>query len=82
MRAGCTPKFKDVDTLCSMLTYGDGMPHLVKPEALGPGCYRYSDYPADEFMVDRVSIEQGGAALGIGIGIGIGLGVGIGTASQ
>ena len=25
-----------------MLTYGDGMPHLVKPEALGPGCYRYS----------------------------------------
>ena len=63
MRAGCTPKFKDVDTLCCMLTYSDGMPHLVKPEALGPGCYRYSDYPADEFMVDRVSIELGGAAL-------------------
>jgi len=63
VRAGCTPKFKDVDTLCSMLTYTDGGPHLVQPEAVGEGCHRYADFPAEEFMVDRVSLEPGGAAV-------------------
>ena len=63
VRAGCTPKFKDVDTLCSMLTYSDGSPHLVRPEPVGEGCHRYADFPAEEFMVDRVSLEQGGAAV-------------------
>ena len=31
VRAGLTPKWKDVDTLCRMLTYKDGAPHVVEP---------------------------------------------------
>ena len=31
IRAGLTPKWKDVDTLCDSLTYTDGNPHWVEP---------------------------------------------------
>ena len=34
-----------------------GVPHLVRPEPVGRNAWRYSDYPADEFMVDRVELE-------------------------
>ena len=34
-----------------------GGPHRVVPEPVGENAWRYSDYPADEFMVDRVSLE-------------------------
>ena len=30
---------------------------MVVPEPVGENAWRYSDYPADEFMVDRVSLE-------------------------
>eukprot|EP00981_Chlorochromonas_danica_P008561 scaffold2224_cov175-Ochromonas_danica.AAC.3 len=33
VRAGLTPKFKDVETLCSMLTYKAGMPFFLTPSA-------------------------------------------------
>ena len=36
VRAGLTPKFKDVSTLCGMLTHIDGLPRFVTPAPLGP----------------------------------------------
>ena len=40
VRAGLTPKFKDVDVLCNMLTYNDGSPHYVEPAELTAGVER------------------------------------------
>jgi len=61
VRAGCTPKFKDVETLLSMLTYKAGEPHVVNPVDLGDGkAFRYSDYPSTEFMLDRLQIGARG----------------------
>ncbi len=40
VRAGLTPKFKDVDVLCNMLTYKDGNPHYVEPDELTAGVER------------------------------------------
>ena len=53
VRAGLTPKFKDVSTLCGMLTYIDGPPRFVTPAPLGPNVTRY-ETPVDEF----VRVEQ------------------------
>ena len=59
VRAGCTPKFKDVSTLVTMLTYSDGAPHIVKPTELGANSLRYSDFPSTEFMIDRCALSEG-----------------------
>lgn len=59
VRAGCTPKFKDVRTLVTMLTYSDGPPHMVKPIELGANSLRYSDFPSTEFMIDRCALSDG-----------------------
>ena len=58
VRAGLTPKFKDVSTLCGMLTYIDGPPRFVTPAPLGPNVTRY-ETPVDEFIVDRVELRVG-----------------------
>ena len=61
VRAGCTPKFKDVNTLVTMLTYSSGEPHVVNPVDLGDGkAFRYSDYPSTEFMMDRLQLDACG----------------------
>mmetsp|Transcript_13813 Transcript_13813/g.45125 ORF Transcript_13813/g.45125 Transcript_13813/m.45125 type:complete len:458 (+) Transcript_13813:741-2114(+) len=56
VRAGLTPKFKDVDVLCDMLTYDDGPPFLVHPSVLADSVHRYVT-PVPEFLVDRAEVS-------------------------
>ena len=74
VRAGLTPKFKDVDVLCESLTYAMGPPHVLPPlaEAAEGGCddsagaaensgvavYRP---PAPEFQLRRLLVPRGEA---------------------
>ncbi|KAJ7971231.1 Mannose-6-phosphate isomerase [Quillaja saponaria] len=41
VRAGLTPKHRDVQTLCSMLTYKQGFPEILKGEPLNPYVTKY-----------------------------------------
>ncbi|CAM8941306.1 unnamed protein product [Rhodiola kirilowii] len=52
VRAGLTPKPLDVQTLCSMLTYKQGYPEILKGVILNPYTKRYIP-PFDEFEVDH-----------------------------
>ncbi|KAL4179085.1 hypothetical protein AMTRI_Chr13g118320 [Amborella trichopoda] len=58
VRAGLTPKYRDVQTLCSMLTYKRGLPEILSGIPLDPHTMRYSP-PFDEFEVDRCIIPLG-----------------------
>ncbi|XP_031108042.1 mannose-6-phosphate isomerase 1 isoform X2 [Ipomoea triloba] len=55
VRAGLTPKHLDVETLCSMLTYKQGFPEILKGNALNPYTTRYLP-PFEEFEVDRCTL--------------------------
>ncbi|XP_075660641.1 mannose-6-phosphate isomerase 2-like isoform X2 [Castanea sativa] len=52
VRAGLTPKHRDVKTLCSMLTYKQGFPEILQGVPLNSYVRRYLP-PFNEFMVDR-----------------------------
>lgn len=58
VRAGLTPKFKDVNTLCNMLTYGSKSPQeqYLKPVQVDQYTRSYV-VPVPEFVVDAVEIE-------------------------
>uniref|UniRef100_A0A6U7MSP4 mannose-6-phosphate isomerase n=1 Tax=Haptolina brevifila TaxID=156173 RepID=A0A6U7MSP4_9EUKA len=59
VRAGLTPKWKDVETLCSMLTYNDGAPSMVPAKSRGPYVWNYSPPEGcgvDEFTLDRIEV--------------------------
>eukprot|EP00742_Colponemidia_sp_Colp-10_P004437 GILJ01004737.1.p1 GENE.GILJ01004737.1~~GILJ01004737.1.p1 ORF type:complete len:434 (+),score=40.45 GILJ01004737.1:86-1303(+) len=56
VRAGLTPKFRDVDTLLSMLTYKMGVPDILQGERTNDCCIRYSP-PVEEFEVSRIQIN-------------------------
>ena len=76
IRAGLTPKWKDVDTLCDSLTYTDGNPHWVEPTqtANEPHVHIYTPPDGyDEFMLERVELpaEGVGATLGAHAGLSI-----------
>uniref|UniRef100_A0A7N0VM86 mannose-6-phosphate isomerase n=1 Tax=Kalanchoe fedtschenkoi TaxID=63787 RepID=A0A7N0VM86_KALFE len=58
VRAGLTPKLRDVQTLCSMLTYKQGSPEILKGISLNPYMKRYLP-PFDEFEVDHCALPQG-----------------------
>ncbi|KAK1325710.1 Mannose-6-phosphate isomerase 2 [Acorus calamus] len=58
VRAGLTPKFRDVKTLCSMLTYKQGFPEILRGIPLDPYTKRYTP-PFDEFEVDRCVLPEG-----------------------
>ncbi|KAL1208780.1 Mannose-6-phosphate isomerase 2 [Cardamine amara subsp. amara] len=58
VRAGLTPKHRDVQTLCSMLTYKLGYPEILKGFALTPYITRYLP-PFDEFEVDHCDLPRG-----------------------
>ncbi|GMI76999.1 PHOSPHOMANNOSE ISOMERASE 2, DARK INDUCIBLE 9 [Hibiscus trionum] len=51
VRAGLTPKYRDVQTLCSMLSYNQGYPEILSGLPLSPYITRYLP-PFDEFEVD------------------------------
>lgn len=66
VRAGLTPKLRDVDTLISMLTYeaGPAANQLLKPSQFGSEENDSSsllyDPPIDEFSVVKVDVAKGG----------------------
>uniref|UniRef100_A0A915Q0B4 mannose-6-phosphate isomerase n=1 Tax=Setaria digitata TaxID=48799 RepID=A0A915Q0B4_9BILA len=56
IRAGLTPKFKDVDTLCSDLTFEMAQPRPLSPKVIGPGIREYAP-PVQEFAVHELKSE-------------------------
>eukprot|EP01135_Chromosphaera_perkinsii_P008189 Nk52_evm11s1178 gene=Nk52_evmTU11s1178 len=65
VRAGLTPKFKDVDTLCSMLTYDNGP--LASQILRGDDCpqdakTRIYDPPIEEFTIAYTNLSGGESA--------------------
>lgn len=58
VRAGLTPKFQDVATLCSMLTYNSGAPQHVFPEQIDECTflYRPPSTVCAEFEVCRIAV--------------------------
>jgi len=63
IRAGLTPKWMDIGTLCSCLTYTDGMPHFIAAQQDGmQGLWSYCP-PTDEFMLERVQLEDTAQAI-------------------
>ncbi|KAJ6853619.1 mannose-6-phosphate isomerase 2-like isoform X2 [Iris pallida] len=58
VRAGLTPKYRDVQTLCSMLTYKPGFPEILRGIPLNPYILRYTP-PFDEFEVDHCLLPSG-----------------------
>ena len=58
VRAGLTPKLRDVPTLVEMLTYesGPASKQLLKPETISPSTLLY-DPPIAEFSVFKVNVE-------------------------
>ncbi|KAF9663983.1 hypothetical protein SADUNF_Sadunf17G0108700 [Salix dunnii] len=62
VRAGLTPKNLDIQTLCSMLTYKQGFPEILKGFPLSPYITRYLP-PFDEFEVDRCILPRGASTV-------------------
>lgn len=62
VRAGLTPKNRDVQVLCSMLTYKQGFPKIVQGVPLNLYTKRYRP-PFDEFEVDCCILPQGALAV-------------------
>jgi mannose-6-phosphate isomerase len=59
IRAGLTPKFKDIPTLCQSLTYGMGRPPLVLPVAVeaDKGTFAYRPIFKDpEFAIHKITV--------------------------
>ncbi|GJP50627.1 hypothetical protein CLOM_g9770 [Closterium sp. NIES-68] len=61
VRAGLTPKYRDTDTLCSMLTYKQGCPQLLNGTPITPHVSVYTP-PFDEFEVEKISVPLGQTA--------------------
>jgi mannose-6-phosphate isomerase len=61
VRCALTPKFKDVDTLCSMLTYTSGPVQLVTPTCPDQYTknYRPDPYVCTEFEVEKTDLPLG-----------------------
>ncbi|KAL0423993.1 UNVERIFIED_CONTAM: Mannose-6-phosphate isomerase 2, partial [Sesamum radiatum] len=57
VRAGLTPKTLDVQTLCSMLTYKQGFPEILRGVPSNPYTVKYLP-PFDEFEVDRCILPR------------------------
>ncbi|XP_024315614.1 mannose-6-phosphate isomerase 1 isoform X3 [Brachypodium distachyon] len=58
VRAGLTPKYRDVQTLCSMLTYKQIFPEILRGVPVQPYVRRYTP-PSDEFEVDCCLLPPG-----------------------
>ncbi|RDX98733.1 Mannose-6-phosphate isomerase 1 [Mucuna pruriens] len=57
VRAGLTPKHRDVQTLCSMLTYKQGSPEILRGVPVNPYVNKYTP-PFEEFEIDRCILPQ------------------------
>jgi len=58
VRAGLTPKLRDVEVLCSMLTYKMGSPAVIKHSSSDEGVTTFEG-DVDEFILHRVSPASG-----------------------
>jgi len=58
VRAGLTPKYRDVQTLCSMLTYKQAFPEILRGVPVQSHVRRYTP-PFDEFEVDSCLVPPG-----------------------
>lgn len=58
VRGGLTPKFKDVDTLCSMLTYRCSRPTVMEGNPVDAHTTLYPS-PVPEFLIWRTRCEAG-----------------------
>lgn len=58
VRAGLTPKFKDVSTLLEILTYQDGPPEILTGECLDDNSILYQP-PAEEFQLTKYIVPPG-----------------------
>ncbi|XP_066317288.1 mannose-6-phosphate isomerase 1 isoform X1 [Miscanthus floridulus] len=58
VRAGLTPKYRDVQTLCSMLTYKQAFPEILRGVPVQPHVRRYTP-PFNEFEVDCCLVPPG-----------------------
>lgn len=57
VRAGLTPKFKDIDTLVSMLSYEPAKDPRLQPESIDNNVARFRP-PVDDFAVMRFSLKS------------------------
>ena len=59
VRAGLTPKFKDVNTLCNMLTYTSksAKEQLFAPKVVDEFTKSYV-VPVQEFVVDAIQVDE------------------------
>ncbi|PRP78688.1 mannose-6-phosphate isomerase [Planoprotostelium fungivorum] len=62
VRAGLTPKFKDVDTLCDMLTYNHGTIEILEGEAIDNSTRLYRP-PIKEFLLHHTKAQGHEATL-------------------
>lgn len=58
VRAGLTPKLKDVDTLVKMLTYKSTMPEITRGEKKDANCILYVP-PVDDFAIELIELSPG-----------------------
>ena len=58
VRAGLTPKLKDVDTLVKMLTYKSTLPEVTRGEKLDANCTLYVP-PVEDFAIEVIEIAPG-----------------------
>ena len=58
VRAGLTPKLRDTDVLCEMLTYNTLKPEILRGEEVCPGVKRYRP-PFAEFQVEAIEVAPG-----------------------
>lgn len=58
VRAGLTPKLRDLDTLTSMLTYSQAPVAVLAGEPAGEGLRTYAP-PFDEFALDSIALAAG-----------------------
>lgn len=56
VRAGLTPKFKDVQILCDMLTYSTGAPTVLDGEPLDSHTREYPA-PVPEFVLQKIAFD-------------------------
>lgn len=57
VRAGLTPKFKDVETLCAMLDYEPHTPLQTLYKPIRKGCATEYAPPIPDFAVDKIDVS-------------------------
>lgn len=57
VRAGLTPKYRDTQTLCAMLSYGQGPPNVLRGVPVNAYTKRYAP-PFEEFEVDVITLPN------------------------